>query len=44
MISGVALERDDNRAHGRDERVGVSAFDRGVEFQYRFTKGLASAP
>jgi acetylornithine deacetylase/succinyl-diaminopimelate desuccinylase-like protein len=44
MISGVALERDDNRAHGRDERVGVGAFDRGVEFQYRFTKGLASAP
>jgi acetylornithine deacetylase/succinyl-diaminopimelate desuccinylase-like protein len=42
-ISGVAMERDDHREHGRDERVPVQAFDRGVEFYYQFLKALTSS-
>lgn len=42
-VSGVAMERDDHREHGRDERVGVDAFDRGAEFWYRFLKTLTSS-
>lgn len=29
-----------NRAHGRDERVGVQAFDDSVEFTYRLIKAM----
>ncbi|HEX6805400.1 MAG TPA: M20/M25/M40 family metallo-hydrolase [Terriglobales bacterium] len=42
-VSGVAMERDDHREHGRDERVPVEAFDRGVEFYYQFLKTLTSS-
>jgi acetylornithine deacetylase/succinyl-diaminopimelate desuccinylase-like protein len=42
-VSGVEQERDDHREHGRDERIGVEAFYRGVEFYYRFLKQLTSA-
>ena len=42
-VSGVAMERDDHREHGRDERVPVEAFDRGVEFYYHFLKLLTTA-
>jgi acetylornithine deacetylase/succinyl-diaminopimelate desuccinylase-like protein len=42
-VSGVEQERDDHREHGRDERVRVEAFYRGVEFYYRFLKQLTSA-
>jgi len=42
-VSGVAMERDDHREHGRDERVPVEAFDRGVEFYYHFLKVLTTA-
>ena len=41
-ISGIALERDDVRAHGRDERVGVASYDQAVEFYYRFLKKFTS--
>jgi len=37
-ISGESLERSDIRAHGKDERVPVTSFDRAVEFYYRFLK------
>ncbi len=37
-ISGVAYDRDDIRAHGRDERERVDAFYRGVDFYYDFLK------
>jgi len=40
-VSGVAIDQDDIRAHGKDERVRVSAFDDGVEFYYRYLKALA---
>jgi acetylornithine deacetylase/succinyl-diaminopimelate desuccinylase-like protein len=42
-ISGVWLDVDENRAHGRDERVGVAAFDESVEFTYRLLKAMSSA-
>ena len=39
--SGLAGDIDDNRAHGRDERVAVKAFDQGTEYLYRLVKVLA---
>jgi acetylornithine deacetylase/succinyl-diaminopimelate desuccinylase-like protein len=41
-ISGVAIERTDVRAHGKDERVLASAFYNGVDFYYRYLKALTS--
>ena len=43
-IEGIFYEIDDNRAHGRDERVGVKQYFEGLEFQYRLIKTLASRP
>jgi acetylornithine deacetylase/succinyl-diaminopimelate desuccinylase-like protein len=43
-IEGIFYEVDDNRAHGRDERVGVKQYFEGLEFQYRLIKALATAP
>jgi acetylornithine deacetylase/succinyl-diaminopimelate desuccinylase-like protein len=42
-ISGVWMDVDENRAHGRDERVGIQAFDESVEFTYRLLKAMGSA-
>jgi acetylornithine deacetylase/succinyl-diaminopimelate desuccinylase-like protein len=39
-VSGVWMDVDENRAHGRDERVGVQAFDESVEFTYRLIKAM----
>ncbi|HEX2865651.1 MAG TPA: M20/M25/M40 family metallo-hydrolase [Ignavibacteriales bacterium] len=41
-ISGMFLDMDDMRAHGKDERIGVKEFYDGIEFMYRFIKGLTS--
>jgi acetylornithine deacetylase/succinyl-diaminopimelate desuccinylase-like protein len=41
-ISGEAIDRDDIRAHGRDERVRVDAFYRAVDFYYRYLKAVTS--
>ncbi|HEY0748336.1 MAG TPA: M20/M25/M40 family metallo-hydrolase [Steroidobacteraceae bacterium] len=41
-ISGVAIERDDDRAHGRDERVKIEAYYTGLEFYYQFLKALTT--
>jgi len=41
-ISGVAIDMDDVRAHGRDERVRVESFYQGVDFYYRYLKALTS--
>jgi len=41
-ICGVAVERDDERAHGRDERVKIDAYYTGVEFYYEFLKALTT--
>ncbi len=42
-VSGIFGEITDNRAHGRDERIGVDSFYEGQEFLYRLVKAL-SAP
>ncbi len=41
-VSGLFDEMDDIRAHGKDERVGVSVFYEGLEFFYRLVKALSS--
>jgi acetylornithine deacetylase/succinyl-diaminopimelate desuccinylase-like protein len=41
-VNGVAIDQDDVRAHGKDERVRVSSYYDGVEFYYRYLKALAS--
>jgi acetylornithine deacetylase/succinyl-diaminopimelate desuccinylase-like protein len=41
-ISGVACERDDIRAHGKDEREAVAWFLKGVDFYYRFLKAVTA--
>ncbi len=40
-ISGIADDQDDIRAHGRDERVSVTAVFEGREFLYQLVKALA---
>jgi len=42
-ISGVALDQDDVRAHGKDERVTEKSFYDGVEFYYLYLKALTGA-
>lgn len=41
-VSGLAVDQDDVRAHGKDERVRVVSFYDGVEFYYRFLKAISS--
>jgi acetylornithine deacetylase/succinyl-diaminopimelate desuccinylase-like protein len=41
-ISGVAIDRDDERAHGKYERVKIDSYYTGVEFYYEFLKALTS--
>ncbi len=41
-VCGVAIDRDDVRAHGRDERVRTSAFYEGLDFYGRVLKLLTS--
>jgi acetylornithine deacetylase/succinyl-diaminopimelate desuccinylase-like protein len=43
-VSGVALDYEDMRAHGQDERIRVDAFYQGLEFSTRLVKALAAAP
>jgi acetylornithine deacetylase/succinyl-diaminopimelate desuccinylase-like protein len=44
VFSGVFLDSDDVRAHGRDERVRASSFYEGVEFNFQLIRELASEP
>jgi acetylornithine deacetylase/succinyl-diaminopimelate desuccinylase-like protein len=39
-VSGVPLDEDDIRAHGRDERIRVRAFYEGLEFTERLVRAL----
>ncbi|QNI32350.1 M20/M25/M40 family metallo-hydrolase [Alloacidobacterium dinghuense] len=41
-ISGIALETNDVRAHGKDERVPIDSYYKGVDFYYQLVKGLGS--
>jgi acetylornithine deacetylase/succinyl-diaminopimelate desuccinylase-like protein len=38
--SAIALERDDDRAHGQDERLPVDSYWKSLDFFYAFTKEL----
>jgi len=39
-VSGMFLDIDDVRSHGKDERIAVESFHAGVEFMYRLLKVL----
>ena len=40
-VSGVFVDVDDNRAHGKDERIGVKQFYDGLEYEYVLIKAFA---
>jgi acetylornithine deacetylase/succinyl-diaminopimelate desuccinylase-like protein len=42
-LSGVWIESGENRAHGRDERVGVREFDESLEYTYRLLEEMSKA-
>ena len=42
-FNGMSIEDGDERAHGKDERLGVESYYTGVEFQYRYLKALGKA-
>jgi len=42
MVSGSGLARDDYRAHGQDERIGVQSFYDSVDFFYDYLKAVVS--
>ena len=39
-FSAIALERDDDRAHGRDERLPVDSYWKSLDFFYAFAKAV----
>lgn len=41
-VPGVFIDLNDDRSHGRDERLPVASFYEGVDFYYRFIKTLTS--
>jgi acetylornithine deacetylase/succinyl-diaminopimelate desuccinylase-like protein len=41
-FSAIALESDDMRAHGKDERLPAASYYQGVEFYYRYLKAISS--
>jgi acetylornithine deacetylase/succinyl-diaminopimelate desuccinylase-like protein len=36
------MDLDDDRSHGRDERIRVASFYSGVDFYYRLIKTLST--
>jgi acetylornithine deacetylase/succinyl-diaminopimelate desuccinylase-like protein len=40
-ISGIFIDNDDNRAHGRDERIMVRSFYEGVEYMYQLLREIS---
>ena len=42
-VSGIFIDIDDVRAHGRDERVGVKQFYEGQEFLWRLVSDLTAS-
>jgi acetylornithine deacetylase/succinyl-diaminopimelate desuccinylase-like protein len=42
-LGGVWADVNENRAHGRDERLNVQAFDESVEYTYRLVKAMSRA-
>ncbi|HTV50546.1 MAG TPA: M20/M25/M40 family metallo-hydrolase [Steroidobacteraceae bacterium] len=43
-ITGIAVDRDDIRAHARNERIRVRSFYRGNAFFYRYLKAITGSP
>jgi acetylornithine deacetylase/succinyl-diaminopimelate desuccinylase-like protein len=41
-LGGLWADVDDNRAHGRDERIGIREFDESVEYTYRLMKAFGA--
>ena len=41
-VDAIFQDIDDQRAHGRDERVGIKAFDQELDFSYRLMKDLGT--
>jgi acetylornithine deacetylase/succinyl-diaminopimelate desuccinylase-like protein len=41
-ITGIEIDKDNQRAHGRDERLGVESFYKGNEFFYQYIRAIAS--
>jgi acetylornithine deacetylase/succinyl-diaminopimelate desuccinylase-like protein len=41
-VTGIAIDRNNRRAHGQDERLGVQSFYTGNEFYYRYLKALTA--
>jgi acetylornithine deacetylase/succinyl-diaminopimelate desuccinylase-like protein len=41
-VSSEQYERDDIRAHGKDDRIEVESFLRGVDFYYVFLRGVTA--
>jgi acetylornithine deacetylase/succinyl-diaminopimelate desuccinylase-like protein len=39
-FSAIALERDDDRAHGRDERLPIDSYFKSLDFFYSFAKAV----
>jgi acetylornithine deacetylase/succinyl-diaminopimelate desuccinylase-like protein len=42
-ISGIFVDIDDVRSHGKDERIAVAAFEQGLEFMHRLMRRLGGA-
>jgi len=42
-VEGLFQEIDDNRSHGKDERIGVKQYGESVDFLYRLIKSLSSS-
>ena len=41
-VGEIAIERNDDRSHGKDERIRVSSFYQAVDFFYRYLRALTS--
>jgi acetylornithine deacetylase/succinyl-diaminopimelate desuccinylase-like protein len=41
-VPPIFMDVDDDRSHGRDERIRIAEFYVGVDFYYRFVKALSS--
>jgi acetylornithine deacetylase/succinyl-diaminopimelate desuccinylase-like protein len=42
VVTGIDIDKDNQRAHGRDERLGVESFYKGNEFFYQYLKAVTS--
>jgi len=42
-VSGIAIDRDDIRSHGKDERLPVASFYQGLDFLYQYIKTMTTS-